>query len=131
MRTFLIFLASVLAWMEHTEAHGGSGVGLFVFYFGIIQKKSVPGTFMPPYCDVFACIIIHNTEPRILPYKLAAIVHAPSNVVGLATQKLRFPISWIKPHLMAPKNCRPHRPVRSYPAVIKSEKDAKKLQYFL
>mgnify|MGYP000291653196 CR=1 FL=1 len=39
MRTFLIFLASVLAWMEHTEAHGGSGVGLFVFYFGITQKK--------------------------------------------------------------------------------------------
>jgi hypothetical protein len=39
MRTFFIFLASVLAWMEHTEAHGGSGVGLFVFYFGITQKK--------------------------------------------------------------------------------------------
>ena len=74
--------------------------------------------------------IRHNTEPRVLPYKLAATVHVPSNVVGLTTQKYRFPIPCIKPHLIAPKKCRPHRPVRSCLAV-KSEKDAQKLQYFL
>ena len=73
---------------------------------------------------------LHNTEPRVLPYKPAAIVHVPRNVVGLTTQKLRFPIPCIKPHLIATKKCRPSRPVRSCPAV-KSEKDAQKLQYFL
>ena len=72
----------------------------------------------------------HNTEPRDLPYKLAATVHVPSNDVGLTTQKYRFPIPCIKPHLIASKNYRPPRPVRSSPAV-KSEKDAQKLQYFL
>jgi hypothetical protein len=46
----------------------------------------------------------HNTEPRVLPYKPAATVHVPRNVVGLTTQKYRFPIPWIKLHLIAPKN---------------------------
>jgi hypothetical protein len=41
----------------------------------------------------------HNTEPRVLPYKPAEIVHVPSNDVGLTTQKLRFPIPCIKPIL--------------------------------
>ena len=81
-------------------------------------------------CNFNAGNSSHNTEPRVLPYKPAAIVHVPSNDVGLTTQKLRFPIPCIKPHLIAPKNCRPSRPVRSCPAV-KSEKDAQKLQYFL
>jgi hypothetical protein len=38
----------------------------------------------------------HNTEPRVLPYKLAATVHVPSNLASLTTQKYRFPIPWIK-----------------------------------
>ena len=38
----------------------------------------------------------HNTEPRVLPYKLAAIVHVPSNDVCLTPQKSRFPILCIK-----------------------------------
>ena len=38
----------------------------------------------------------HNTEPLVLPYKLAATVHVPSNDVGLTTQKYRFSIPCIK-----------------------------------
>ena len=56
----------------------------------------------------------HNTEPRVLPYKPAAIVHVPRNVVGLTTQKLRFTIPCIKPHLIATKNV--DRPGPSAPA---------------
>jgi hypothetical protein len=40
MRAFLIFLASFSAWMQHTEAYYGCGVGLFVFCFGIPKKKT-------------------------------------------------------------------------------------------
>jgi hypothetical protein len=72
----------------------------------------------------------HKTEPRVLPYKPAAIVHVARNVVGLTPQKYRFSIPCIKPQLIATKKCRTPRPVRSCPAV-NSEKDDQKLQYFL
>jgi hypothetical protein len=121
----------------------------FVCVF-VICSSLVSGGFQCPkhkhavcfwlcYADVFLImlsnmvhvrVLRHNTEPRVLPYKLAAIVHVPSNDVCLTPQKSRFPILCIKPHLIAAKNCRPYRPVRSCPAV-KSEKDAQKLQYFL
>ena len=48
--------------------------------------------------------IWHNTEPRILPYKPAAIVHVPNNIVCLTTQKCRFSIPCIKLDYIAKYN---------------------------
>jgi hypothetical protein len=58
MTFFFNFLASFLAWMEHTEAHRGFGVGLFVFYFGITQKnRSHARCLLMLYETILRCLM--------------------------------------------------------------------------
>jgi hypothetical protein len=60
--------------MEHTEAHGGFGIGLFVFYFGITQK-TIGSKYV--YAIIMRCLCLHyqrEKSPHIEKHASALLV---------------------------------------------------------